>query len=155
VEELSWKPLMTLAEAEVMTDRSVYRGQDFFHGTSASSAEGITSHGAKVVSEQVNSYGDGFYLTSRGDRAVAYARQSETPTILMGRVEAQNPKVFHRALDLTEFLVDNDIPFDDNQATAITQLLKTQGFDAVEVKDLGTLVIFNPKQLAIYQVRDL
>jgi hypothetical protein len=146
---------MTLGEAEAMTEQSVYQGQDFFHGTSASSAEGITTQGVKVASEQVNSYGDGFYLTNRGDRAAEYARQSENPTILRARVEARNPKVFSRALDLTEFLVDNDIAFDDNQATAITKLLKTQGFDAIEVKDLGTLVIFNPKQLAVYQVRNL
>ncbi len=146
---------MSLAEAEAMTDRSLYQGQDFFHGTSAESANGITTQGAKVTSEQVNSYGDGFYLTQRVDRAVEYAQQSDSPTILTARIEAQKSKIFNRALDLTAYLVDNNIPFDDNQAMAITQNLKIQGFDSVEVRDLGTVVIFSPKQLAVYQVRNL
>jgi hypothetical protein len=45
--EMSWKPLMSKAEAEEYTRDSYYQGQDFYHGTSTENANSIVTEGAK------------------------------------------------------------------------------------------------------------
>ena len=59
---MNWKPLMSKAEAEEYTRDSYYQGQDLYHGTNQSAADSITSEGARIESESVNTYGEGFYL---------------------------------------------------------------------------------------------
>jgi hypothetical protein len=59
---VNWKPMMSAVEAAEYTRDSYYQGQDFYHGTNQSAADSITSKGARIESESVNTYGEGFYF---------------------------------------------------------------------------------------------
>jgi hypothetical protein len=61
---VEWKPLMTETEAAAYTRGSYYEGRDFYHGTTRESAARITTEGARLNSDSVNTYGDGFYLAT-------------------------------------------------------------------------------------------
>jgi hypothetical protein len=130
---MGWKPLMSKAEAEEYTRDSYYQGQDFYHGTSAESADGITNEGARIESEFVNTYGEGFYLAFLRKTPENYARLTATPSLLTSRVNVKNPRKFRDSLDFDDFLTANNIPADDLQSKAVLKLLISQGFDAVEV----------------------
>ena len=147
---------MTKAEAEDYTIGSYYQGQDCFHGTSYAAALGIITQGARLASDRVNTYGDGFYLAFRRDIAVEYARSKYPPCLIKARVRVNNPKRIADSIDLDEFLIENDIPFDDNQASALTNLLLVQGYDALEVGgDRMLVIIFDLQQIAVFQMEEL
>jgi hypothetical protein len=151
-----WKSFMTKAEAEDYTKGSYYEGQDFFHGTSSESALGIIAEGAKLTSDRVNTYGDGFYLAFRREIAFEYANSKYCPCIVKARVRVNNPKQIADSIDLDEFLIENNIPFDDSQASTLTNLLLIQGYDALEVGgDRILVIIFDPKQIAVFQIEEL
>jgi hypothetical protein len=153
---MSWKPLMSKAEAEVYTRDSYYRGQDFYHGTSTENADGITTEGARIESKSVNTYGEGFYLAFTRKTAEDYARLTESPVVLTSRVNVKNPKKFTDSIDFESFLQANNIPADDFQSKAASKLLIAQGFDAVEVGgDRILVIIFNQTQIAIFQSEQL
>ena len=80
--ESNWAPLMTEESATKYTKDSYYAGQNFYHGTSQTAADGITTTGARLSSDDVNSYGDGFYLAFDKDIAVEYANQASKPVVL-------------------------------------------------------------------------
>jgi hypothetical protein len=148
---MSWKPLMSKAEAAEYTRDSYYQGQDFYHGTSAEAANGIMATGAKWGRNSENSYGDGFYTTPDRLTAVEYARDSDDPTVLYCRVRCNNPKIFQNGTDFYEFLARYDIPSDENDAGFATRILTREGYDAIEVRGLQTLVIIlNPQQIAVF-----
>jgi hypothetical protein len=154
--ESLWQPLMTEAEASEYTKDSYYADQDFYHGTSAKAAQGIITKGAKLTSNVVNTYGDGFYLAFDKDTATDYARQAPKPTVLTTKVFAQNPKKFRDSMEVEDFLDSNNIPADDSQSQAMTKLLRKQGFDAVEIGGNQILVIiFNKQQLAIFDSEEI
>jgi hypothetical protein len=147
---------MTKTEAEDYTKGSYYEGQDFFHGTNIEAASGIIAEGAKFTSDRVNTYGDGFYLAFRKEIAVEYAKIKNRPCIIQARVRVRNPKQIADSIDLDEFLIANDIPFDDSQARALTDLLLFQGYDALEIGGARILVIiFDLKQIAVFQMEEL
>jgi hypothetical protein len=153
---MSWKPLMSKAEAEEYTRDSYYQGQDFYHGTSQEAANGITSEGARIESESVNTYGEGFYLAFDKDIAKEYASEKDTPTVLTARVNVKNPRKFRDSIDFDDFLKENSIPADDLQSRAASKLLISQGFDAVEIGGYIILVIiFNQTQIAVFQSEQL
>jgi hypothetical protein len=146
-----WKPLMTLAEAEAMTRNSAYQNRDLYHGTSAEAALGITTEGFKVISKAVLTYGEGFYVATDRAKAIEYAGLTgEVPTVLTLRVNASNPKVFQTGLDFLQFAEDNLEDWGDDYARQISELLKRQGHDGIEIRELGTLVLFEPRQVAAY-----
>jgi hypothetical protein len=93
VEEMgiNWKPLMSKAEAEEYTRDSYYANRDFYHGTNQSAADNITSEGARIESESVNTYGEGFYLAFAKKTAEDYARLTNSPSVLTARVNVRNP----------------------------------------------------------------
>jgi hypothetical protein len=147
---------MTKTEAEDYTKGSYYEGQDFFHGTNLEAALGIVSEGAQLTSDRVNTYGDGFYLAFRREIAVEYARIKNHPCIVQARVRVRNPKQIADSIDLDEFLIANDIPFDDFQARALTDLLLFQGYDALEIGgDRILVIIFDFKQIAVFKMEEL
>jgi hypothetical protein len=48
------------------------------------------------------------------------------------------------------------LPYDDEQAKAISKLLIDRGFDSIEIRGLGTLVIiFDKEQVVTHQVEKL
>jgi hypothetical protein len=148
---MNWKPRMSKAEAEEYTRDSYYERQDFYHGTSAENADGIETVGAKWGRNSENSYGDGFYLTPDRLNAVEYAKDSNNPTILFCRVRCRNPKIFQNGTDFYEFLARYDIPSDENDAGFSTRILTREGYDAIEVRGIQTLVIIlNPQQIAVF-----
>jgi Phage Mu protein F like protein len=154
--ESLWQPLMTEAEASEYTKDSYYADQNFYYGTSAKAAQGIITKGAKLTSNVVNTYGDGFYLAFDKDTAADYAQQTSKPTVLATKVFAQNPKKFQDSIEVENWLLDNNIPADDSQSQAMTRLLKRQGFDAVEIGGNQILVIiFNKQQLAIFNSEEV
>jgi hypothetical protein len=149
--ESLWQPLMTEAEASEYTKDSYYADQDFYHGTSAKAAQGIITKGAKLTSNVVNTYGDGFYLAFDKDIAGEYAQQQTSPAILSVKVDAKNPKKFADSLDFDQFLQDNNISYDDSQSKEVSRTLKGQGFDSIEIGgDQVLVVIFNKQQIAVF-----
>jgi hypothetical protein len=153
---MSWKPLMSEAEAEEYTKDSYYQDQDFYHGTSQAAASAIASEGARLVSKVVNSYGDGLYLAFSKDLAKEYAIDYDRPSIISTKIQARKPKKFSDSIAFGDFLIENNIPSDDSQSKAVTVLLLSQGYDAVEVGGNRILVvIFDRKQVAVYKVEEL
>jgi hypothetical protein len=147
---------MSKAEAEEYTKDSYYQGQDFHHGTSAKNASGIASEGVRLTSEVVNSYGDGFYLTFSKDLAKEYSMDYDRPSIVSTKIQAKKPKKFSDSIAFGNFLIENNIPSDDFQSKAVTALLLSQGYDAVEIGGNRILVvIFDCKQVAVYKVEEL
>jgi hypothetical protein len=158
VEEMgiNWKPLMSKAEAEEYTRDSYYSSRDFYHGTDADNLAGLTSVGARLESESVNSYGDGFYLAFSKQTGIDYANQADRPALVSAKVRVRQPKKFADSIDFESFLGENDIPSDDFQSKTVTKLLISQGFDAVEIGGNRILVIiFDRRQIAIYEVTEL
>jgi Phage Mu protein F like protein len=153
---MSWKPLMSKAEAEEYTKDSYYEGQDFYHGTDKPAADGIASEGARIESESVNTYGEGFYFAFTKGVAKQYASEKDTPTILTARVNVKNPRKFRDSIDFDDFLKENSIPADDLQSRAASKVLISQGFDAVEIGGhIILVIIFNQTQIAIFQSEQL
>jgi hypothetical protein len=149
---MSWKPLMSKAEAEEYTRDSYYQGQDFYHGTSSESADGIVTEGAKWPLDSENSYGDGFYMTQKESRAAEYAKANKTPSIVTARILCKNPKIFQNGTDFYEFLGNYEMPADDSEAGFASRLLIRQGYDSVEIRGIQTLVIIlNPQQVAAFK----
>jgi hypothetical protein len=150
--EMNWKPLMSKAEAEDYTRDSYYQGQDFYHGTNQSAADSITSKGAKIESDSVNTYGEGFYLAFVKKTAEDYARLTKIPSVLTARVNVSKPRKFRDSIDFEGFLLEKNVPADDLQSKTASKLLICQGFDAVEVGgDRILVIIFNRTQIAIFQ----
>jgi ADP-Ribosyltransferase in polyvalent proteins len=153
---MGWKPLMSKAEAEEYTRDSYYQGQDFYHGTSQKAADSITSEGARIESESVNTYGEGFYLAFAKKTAEDYARLTASPAVLTSRVNVNNPIKFRDSIDFESFLQASNIPADDFQSKVASKLLVSQGFDAVEVGgDRILVIIFNQTQIAVFQSEQL
>jgi hypothetical protein len=149
---MNWKPLMSKAEAEEYTKDSWYQGQDFYHGTNQSAADSITSEGARIESESVNTYGEGFYLAFVKKTAEDYARLTKSPSVLTARVNVTKPRKFRDSIDFEGFLLENNVAADDLQSRAASKLLISQGFDAVEIGgDRILVIIFNRTQIAIFQ----
>jgi hypothetical protein len=148
---VNWKPLMSKAEAEEYTIDSYYRGQDFYHGTSADNADSITNIGARWSSNSENSYGDGFYLTLDKITAIDYAKDSKDPVVLSARVISNKPRIFQNGTDFYEFLAQYEIPPDENDASFSAKILILEGYDAIEIRGIHTLVIIlNPQQIAVF-----
>jgi hypothetical protein len=100
----------------------------------------------------VNTYGEGFYLAFAKDIAKQYASEKDPPTILTARVNVKNPRKFRDSIDFDDFLGENNILADDSQSKAVSRILISQGFDAVEIGgDRILVVIFNQDQIAIFQ----
>jgi hypothetical protein len=153
---MNWKPLMSKAEAEQYTRDSYYQGQNFYHGTSQEAADSITIEGARMVSESVNTYGEGFYLAFTKASAREYASQKNYPVILTAKVDVKNPRKFRDSIDLEVFLDANNIPADDLQSKAVSKLLISQGYDAVEIGgNIVLVIIFNKTQVAIFHSEQL
>jgi hypothetical protein len=153
---MNWKPLMSKAEAEEYTKDSWYQNRDFYHGTDADNLAGLTSVGARLESESVNSYGDGFYLAFSKQTGIDYANQADRPALVSAKVRVRKPKKFADSIDFESFLGENDISADDFQSKTVTKLLISQGFDAVEIGGNRILVIiFDRRQIAIYEVTEL
>lgn len=152
---MNWKPMMSKFEAEEYTRDSYYQGQDFYHGTSRRNAESIISRGIVLDSNLVNSYGNGFYLAFNIIDAVQYADASE-PRLLTVMVKSNNPKIFQSSIEFLRFQDRERIPYDDEQAKVISKLLLDRGFDSIEIRGVGTLVIiFDKEQVVIHKVEKL
>jgi hypothetical protein len=66
------------------------------------------------------------------------------------RINALNPKIFKTSIEFYRFVEKSEIDYDDEQGKIITQTIRKQGFDAIEIRDLGTVVIFETVQVAIF-----
>jgi hypothetical protein len=153
---MNWKPLMSKAEAEEYTRDSYYQGQDFYHGTNQPAADLITSEGARIESESVNTYGEGFYLAFVKKIAEDYARLTNRPSILTVRVNVSNPRKFRDSIDFEDFLLVNNVAADDLQSKIASKILISQGFDAIEIGGNRILVIiFNRTQIAVFQLEQV
>lgn len=149
---MNWKPLMSKAEAEEYTRDSCYANRDLYHGTNQFAANSITSEGARIESESVNTYGEGFYLAFVKKTAEDYARLTKSPSVLTARVNVRNPRKFRDSIDFEGFLMENNVSADDLQSRTASKLLISQGFDAVEVGgDRILVIIFDRTQIAIFQ----
>jgi hypothetical protein len=152
---VNWKPMMSKSEAEEYTRDSYYQGQDFYHGTSRRNAESIISKGIILDSNLVNSYGNGFYLAFNRHDAMQYADTSE-PRLLTVMVRSNNPKIFQSSIEFLRFQDRAQISYDDEQAKAITILLIDRGFDSIEIRGVGTLVIiFSKEQVVTHKLEKL
>jgi hypothetical protein len=142
---------MSKAEAAEYTKDSYYQGQDFYHGTSMENADGITNIGAKWSRNSENSYGDGFYMAPDKMTAIEYAKDSKDPVVLSVRVISTKPKIFQNGTNFYEFLAQYEIPADENDAGFSSKILIIEGYDAIEIRGIQTLVIIlNPQQIAVF-----
>ncbi len=142
---------MSKAEAEEYTRDSHYRGQDFYHGTSAESAKSIMVSGAMWEEGSENSYGDGLYLSPIKQDAIDYASDKKDPVVLSTRIKSNNPKIFQNGTDFYKFLDDYEIPSDESEAMFASRLFIHQGYDAIEIRGIQTLVvILNPQQVVVF-----
>jgi hypothetical protein len=149
---MDWKPLMSKAEAEAYTRDSYYSSRDFYHGTNQSAADRIICEGARIESESVNTYGEGFYLAFIKKIAEDYARLTNSPSILTARVKVINPRKFRDSIDFEDFLLENNVAADDLQSKRASKILISQGFDAIEIGgDRILVIIFDRTQVAIFQ----
>ena len=147
--------MMSKSEAEEYTIDSYYQGQDFYHGTSSKNAESIISRGIMIDSYLVNSYGNGFYLAFNRNDAVQYADALE-PRLLTVMVKSNNPKIFQSSIEFLRFQNREKIPYDDEQAKVISKLLIDRGFDSIEIRGVGTLVIiFDKEQVVTHKLEKL
>jgi hypothetical protein len=101
---MSWKPLMSKAEAEEYTKDSYYQGQDFYHGTSQEAADSIISEGARMQSESVNTYGEGFYLAFTKESAKEYASQKTIQSFYLPKFKLRTLASFEIVSTLRVFL---------------------------------------------------
>lgn len=142
---------MSKSEAEEYTIDSYYRGQNFYHGTSAENADCITTTGAKWGFNSENSYGDGFYMSPDKITAIDYAKDSQDPVVLSARVRSRNPRIFQNGTDFYEFLAQYEIPAEENDAGFSAKILILEGYDAIEIRGIQTLVIIlNSQQIAVF-----
>ena len=149
---MSWKPMMSKAEAEEYTRDSYYRGKDFYHGTTVKNADGIVTEGVKWSLDTENSYGDGFYMTPGRARAVQYANEYKDSSIVSARILCKNPKIFENGTDFYDFLSEYTIPVSESEAGFASRLLIKQGYDCIEIRGTQTLVIIlNPQQVAVFK----
>ncbi len=156
MQKFQWKPLMSEADAARYTRVSYYTGRSFYHGTGREAAAGIVAEGARLTSDTVNSFGDGFYLAFDRNAAIDYANQNSHPTLLTAKVLVRNPKKFADSLDVESFLDTNNILFDDLQSTKLTKILIEQGFDAIEVGGNRVLVIiFAKQQIVVFNKEEI
>jgi hypothetical protein len=147
--------MMSKSEAEEYTRDSYYQGQDFYHGTSRRNAESIISRGIMIDSYLVNSYGNGFYLAFNRNDAVQYANALE-PRLLTVMVKSNNPKIFQSSIEFLRFQDREKIPYDDEQAKVISKLLIDRGFNSIEIRGVGTLVIiFDKEQVVTHKLEKL
>jgi hypothetical protein len=148
--------MMSKSEAEEYTRDSYYQGQDFYHGTSRRNAESIISRGIMLDSYLVNSYGNGFYLAFNRNDAVQYADDALEPRLLTVMVKSNNPQIFQSSIEFLRFQDREKITYDDEQAKVISKLLIDRGFDSIEIRGLGTLVIiFDKEQVVTHKLEKL
>ena len=84
-----------------------------------------------------------------------YADASE-PRLLTVMVKSNNPKIFQSSIEFLRFQDRERIPYDDEQAKVISKLLLDRGFDSIEIRGVGTLVIiFDKEQVVIHKVEKL
>jgi hypothetical protein len=142
---------MSKAEAEEYTRDSYYQGQDFYHGTSGESANNIMIGGAEWEDGSENSYGDGFYLSPVKQDAIDYASDKKDPVLLSTRIKSKNPKIFQNGTDFYKFFDDYEISLDESEAMFASRLFISQGYDAIEIRGIQTLVvILNPQQVVVF-----
>jgi hypothetical protein len=148
---MKWKPLMSKSEAEEYTIDSYYRGQDFYHGTSAKNADSIIKIGAMWEIDSENSYGDGFYMTPFKQDAIDYAIDQENPVVLSARIKSNSPKIFNNGTDFYKFFDDYKIPLNKSEAMFASELFINQGYDAIEIRGIKILVIIlNSQQVDVF-----
>jgi hypothetical protein len=71
-------------------------------------------------------------------------------------VKSNNPKIFQSSIEFLRFQDRERIPYDDEQAKVISKLLLDRGFDSIEIRGVGTLVIiFDKEQVVIHKVEKL
>lgn len=155
-----YKPLMSEKDALEYTKDSVYQFT-VYHGSTEGGANAITKDGVDVSKNGTAVYGQGFYTAINPDAARAYAdsaRDADPGGVVAMRVDVRNPKVVATRLDWMEYQSSIGLdPYDTSQDNAIkvTSKLKELGFDAVEVKEHGYICVFDPKQVAAFDVERL
>jgi hypothetical protein len=147
-----WKPLFTRAEAAAYVRDSYYQRNIFYHGTSGSNAKNILKEGTRLNILANLTFGSGFYANKDRNIAEEYALLNEQPAILALQIKAVNPKIFKTSIEFYRFIEESKIDYDDEQGKKITQAIRNQGFDAIEIKDLGTVVVFEKVQIAVFDL---
>lgn len=109
-------------------------------------------------------YGRGFYMGSNTPNHDAFDIASEFSqgTVLEAKVKVNNPlRVTRReylrleAEALKEFRATNPDLEDEVPVPDITsRMIQKRGYDALEITDLGYVVVYDPKSVAIYNRHD-
>lgn len=155
-----YKPLMSEEDALEYTKDSVYQFT-VYHGSTEGGAKAITEDGVDVSKNGTAVYGQGFYTAVDPAAARAYAdsaRDGDPGGIVAMRVDVRNPKIVETRLEWMEYQSSIGLdPYDIslNNSIKVTAKLKELGFDAVEVKEHGYICVFDPKQVAAFDVERL
>lgn len=158
LEQIKWKPTMSLEDAKAWASRSVFHGE-FLHGTTEQSGASIRSEGFKLDNEVYGRLnGNGVYLT-QNDRTVQMYANGD---ILKAMVDVRDPielnSIFTdpRYFDATDWVEENlpDLNKVQQAAETINEYLRITGHDAV-VKMRGDiieeLIIPDPKKIVVIE----
>jgi Family of unknown function (DUF6496) len=153
------------------TKGSVYEGMVFYHGTSVAGANSILKNGIDPDRNKTSLYGRGFYVGGgKHGKEIAnlygrlYGAKGGAGTRLEMRLNVKNPKVFKDIAAYKEFertarskFVKVSVPGEPkpDDEERLTQYLKDQGYDAIEVTEAGEYIIFDPEQAVIYSKQPL
>jgi hypothetical protein len=148
---IAWRPSMTLAEAAEYTKDSSYSGKIFYHGTDTAGAQSVSTDGiAPELFNPESTYGPGFYL----GKSETIARDYGSGAVLSIMIKANNPKKFRDGVDFLEAAEDyvsaNQIDTLD-PVIDFTNFLRSQGYDAIEIENLGYYVVYEPQQIVVFK----
>jgi len=154
VKPVSWKPVMTEAEANVWAKNSIFK--DFvYHGTTNDNAQNIMKGGFSLnkigkTTGNAGALGRGFYFSPEIKKPLIYA---EKGTLLTAKINVK------KLMSMDEFIAranKNDwwTKFDEHPKSASQVLRKEfmkEGFDGVlwESGKYRELVVFDPKKIVI------
>jgi hypothetical protein len=163
------KPLMTELEAAEYVKDSAWKDRTFFHGTSQIGADAITGQGIDVAKNTSAFYGQGFYMggtSAQNDGlsiASGYASERPDSQVLEMKVRAKKPlevteDEFHGLIkqeiaagNIPKLRVDMESgSVNADYMQGVTAHLKSQGYDALYIKNLDYAIAFDPQQVAVY-----
>jgi hypothetical protein len=154
----TWKPTMTLAEAQEYTKNSYYRERIFYHGTNVQGAQSISNNGINPdLFDEYSTYGPGFYIGTNEEIAVRYAQRKfeetgETPAVLGIMIDARKPKIFATGTEYTEEVADyvrQSGQTYEEWNVVYTNYIRTEGYDTVEIQELGYILVFERHQVIV------
>ena len=140
LKEGEWRSSMNAQQADAFIKDSKIKNT-YYHGTTEKSANNIMKNGFNVSQ---NNIGEGVYMTNIKSDAEKYANalDHKTGTVVNLKVRAKTVKRFASSSDFIEAVEEK---FGTITDAAATKYLAQ--YDAVEIKDIGYLIVPDPRNV--------